>query len=165
MRRFVPSDAARVHEIQSDWDVARMLRMASYPPGRAGLEAWLEEHEAEWLAGTAYRFGLVLDGRIIGCADVDEIRDGAGELGYWLDRAWWGQGLAGEAAAAVREFALGALGLRRLLSGHAVDNPASGRILIRLGFEVAGEEPQWYRSRQAEVAHRRYVLDAPSLTT
>jgi hypothetical protein len=58
-----------------------MLRMASYPPTMDAISSWLSEHEAEWLSGTAYRFAVIYDGRLIGCADVDEIQKGSAEFG------------------------------------------------------------------------------------
>jgi len=159
LRAFTPEDAPRVLEIQSDFEVTRMLAIPAYPPSLDDVTAWLKEHAVEWRAGTAYRFALVAGGRVIGCADVDGIRDGSGELGYWLDRGHWGQGLASEAAGAVHGFATGTLGLRRLRAGHATDNPASGRILVRLGFRWIEDRTRWYRSRGAEVARRHYVFE------
>lgn len=158
LRRMTAADAPRVHEIQSNWNVTRMLRMASFPPTLDEIHRWLAGHEDEWLSGTAYRFALVADERVIGCADVDEIASDSGDLGYWLDEAYWGRGLAGEAAGAVRDFALGTVGLKRLLSGHAADNPASGRILTKLGFRWIGDATTWSRSRQEQIIHRKYEL-------
>jgi RimJ/RimL family protein N-acetyltransferase len=160
LRAFRPDDAERVFEIQSDFEVTRMLAVPAYPPVLGDVVDWLREHAVEWRAGTAYRFAVVADGRVIGCADVDGIRDGSGELGYWLDRDYWGQGLASEAAAAVHGFAIRNLGLRRLSAGHAADNPASGRILARLGFRLVADRTLFYRSRGADVARRQYVFDA-----
>jgi ribosomal-protein-alanine N-acetyltransferase len=158
LRAFTSEDVQRVFDIQSDFEVTRMLAIPAYPPALDDIAAWLRDHAVEWQAGTAYRFAVVADGRVIGCADVDEIADGAGELGYWLDRAYWGRGLASEAAAAVHGFATDILGLRRLEAGHAADNPASGRILMRLGFRWVGDRTRWYNSRRADVARRHYAF-------
>jgi len=158
LRRMTVADAPRVYEIQSNWNVTRMLRMASFPPTLDELRHWLAGHEGEWLSGTAYRFALVVEERIIGCADVDEIASDSGELGYWLDEAYWGRGLASEAAGAVRDFAFGTVGLKRLLSGHAADNPTSGRVLTKLGFCWIGDTTSWSRSRQEQIIHRKYEL-------
>lgn len=84
--------------------------MASYPPTLHGVRHWLSLHEGEWASGTAYRFAMILDEKMIGCAGVDEISSGSGELGYWLDEAYWGRGLASEAAEAVLKFALEIVG-------------------------------------------------------
>ena len=66
------------------------------------------------------------------------------------------RGFASEAAEAMRHFAIETVGLRRLLSGHAIDNPASGHILIKLGFRPTGETEVWSQSRQETVLHKTY---------
>jgi RimJ/RimL family protein N-acetyltransferase len=138
-----------------------MLRLADYPPRADEMGLWLAEARAEWDQGIAFRFTVIKDGTVIGCADVDEVRDGWGELGYWLDEAFWGAGLASEAAAAVRDFAFRALKLEGLGSGHAADNPASGRVLRKLGFTHVGNERRWSKPRSAEIEQRLYRLERP----
>jgi RimJ/RimL family protein N-acetyltransferase len=158
LRGLADTDAARLCEIQSNWNVTRMLRLATYPPDPQSIRSWLLGHCGEWERGTAYRFAVLLDGDVIGCADIDEIADGCGDLGYWLDEQFWGQGLASEAAGALLRFALDDLGLGRLRSGHAADNPASGRVLEKLGFRFVGETTKWSRPRGREIVHLSYEL-------
>lgn len=158
LRRFRASDAERVTEITSNWNVARMLRLAPYPQTVEEKRAWLVSHEAEWVAGEAYRFAVIEGGVLVGCADVDEIATGRNEIGYWLDEACWGRGLATEAATAVRNFALGTLNLDRLTSGHAFDNPESGHVLEKLGFRWIEDATVWSLPRRAEIVQRRYAL-------
>jgi ribosomal-protein-alanine N-acetyltransferase len=158
LRPFTPADAERIVEIRSNWNVSRMLRLAPYPPGLGEACEWLQTHAAEWAVGTAYRFAVVAEGRLIGCADVDEIEDGCGELGYWLDEAAWGRGYASEAAAAVRDFAFGLLGLDLLASGHAFDNPGSGRVLEKLGFGRLNDTTVWSQPRGAAILQHRFEL-------
>ena len=159
LRRFVAADAERVTEITSNWNVARMLRLAPYPQSVEEKRAWLVSHETEWLAGEAYRFAVILDGVVIGCADVDERSSGRNEIGYWFDEACWGRGFATEAATAVRDFAFGPLGLEFLTSGHAADNPESGHVLEKLGFRWTDDTTVWSLPRQAEIVQRRYRLE------
>jgi ribosomal-protein-alanine N-acetyltransferase len=162
LRPFEVSDAARVTEIGSVWEVARMLRMAPWPTSLEINRAWLATHAAEWRAGTAYRFAIVHRGRLIGCVDVDEIEAGEGVLGYWLAPAAWGQGFALEAARAAVRFTFERVGLQRLRSGHALDNPASGRVLLRLGFAPTGETRVWSRPRGEEIRQLTYSLGRPA---
>lgn len=159
LRRFLASDAERVSEITANWNVARMLRLAPYPQSVEEKRAWLVGHEADWIAGEAYRFALIEDGRLIGCADIDEIGAGLNEIGYWLDEPCWGRGLATEAATAVVAFALGPLNLTRLTSGHVFDNPGSGHVLEKLGFRWFEDTTVWSLPRQAKIVQRRYALD------
>ena len=162
LRRFLVSDAERVTEITANWNVARMLRLAPYPPTVDEKRAWLASHEAAWIGGEAYRFAVIENGVLIGCADVDERPSGRNEIGYWLDEPCWGRGLATEAATAVRDFAFGVLGLDRLTSGHAFDNPASGHVLEKLGFRWTDDTTVWSLPRQAPIVQRRYAMIRPN---
>ncbi|MEU2512467.1 GNAT family N-acetyltransferase [Streptomyces syringium] len=56
------------------------------------------------------------------------------ELGWRLGRAFWGSGLATEAARAALHFALRERGLARVVSVHTVGNDASERIMRKLGM-------------------------------
>ena len=85
-------------------------------------------------------------------AGLEVTADGV-ELGYTLARAWWGRGLATEAARLCVAAAFGPLELPRLLAVADVDNPASARVLTRLGFVEDAEVIAYGR------AHRRFVLE------
>ncbi len=75
--------------------------------------------------------------RLVGGIALDETGKGV-ELGYWIARAYWGLGFATEAGQAVVDIADKALRLPRLIAGHFADNPASARVLRKLGFEPSG---------------------------
>lgn len=158
MRPTHAADADRAVEIQADWEVARMLRMAPFPPDRQEIGRWFADHPREWSAGEAYRFAVEREARMIGMVDIDEIADRQGSLGYWFDRDSWGRGYACEAARAVTRFAFEEAGLLKLTSGHAHDNEASGRVLTKLGFIPLDTVPCFSRSRGENIMQHRYIL-------
>jgi RimJ/RimL family protein N-acetyltransferase len=97
--------------------------------------------------------------RLIGGTGLSD-RDGEAELGYWLARDAWGQGYATEACRAVVNMARHSARLPRLVSGHFIDNPASGNVLVKLGFRPTGEiEPRESVARGVAVPCRLYELD------
>jgi len=159
LRPFEVADAERVVAIQANWQVARMLRLAPWPVTLEATRVWLADHRREWLEGSAFRFAIERAGRVIGCADLNEIAGGRGDLGYWLDEAEWGCGLATEAGAAVVRFAFDAIGLEGIVSGHASDNIGSGKVLEKLGFLPAGEIELWSIPRGGTITQKRYRLD------
>ncbi|HEV2503189.1 MAG TPA: GNAT family N-acetyltransferase [Mesorhizobium sp.] len=159
LRPTIAADADQAFAIQSDWDVTRMLRMASFPPDLEEIRQWFHDQPREWLAGEAYRFAVEQDGRMIGLVDIDEIAGGVGSLGYWFDRAAWGQGFAVEAARSPVRFAREDAGLEGLKSGHAADNVASGRVLAKLGFCFIDTVEVFSRSRGEMIDQRRYALN------
>lgn len=97
--------------------------------------------------------------RIIGCIGIHDDRDGP-EFGYWLTPDAWGRGYATEAGKAVVEAARHALPMRRLAAGYFVENPASGRVLRKLGFRETGRrEPRFCLARGHDVEAVRVELD------
>ncbi|MFO6445544.1 GNAT family N-acetyltransferase [Erythrobacter sp. NE805] len=105
------------------------------------------------------------DAAVVGCIGFGPISDaandpGAPELGYWIARDHWGQGYATEAGAAVLAIAA-ILGHRELSASHFLDNPASGKVLRKLGFEPTGlVQERWScgRGGHAPTALYRKVL-------
>ncbi len=160
LRPTEPGDAQRMAQIQSNWKVTRMLRLAPWPATEAAMAAWADLHGKEWAAGTAYRFAVLLDGVMIGAADIDDIKGDEGEIGYWFDEPYWGQGFAREAAAALMDFAIQTVKLKRIVAGHNAENPASGAVLKRLGFHFVGDTLKFSKPQGAEVPYRMYAYEA-----
>jgi ribosomal-protein-alanine N-acetyltransferase len=157
LRPTCVDDVDRAFEIQTDWEVTRMLSLASFPPDRQEMERWFADHPHEWVSGHAYRFAVILEEKMVGLVDIDGIREREGDLGYWFDRATWGRGYAFEAAHAVTGFAVRDAGLVKLKAGHAHDNPASGRILTKLGFKCLDAIELFSRPRNEYISQCRYV--------
>lgn len=76
--------------------------------------------------------------RLVGSCGLKPVAPGAVEMGYWVARADWNRGFATEAGAAVIDIAR-TLRLARIEAAHFVDNPASGRVLEKLGFRDTGQ--------------------------
>jgi RimJ/RimL family protein N-acetyltransferase len=103
--------------------------------------------------------------RLIGGIGLHD-QNGEAEIGYWLTRDVWGQGYATEAGQAVVSMARDSLRLRRLVSGHFVDNPASGRVLTKLGFHPTGQTvPRECRARGTTALCKLYELDFSEVRT
>jgi RimJ/RimL family protein N-acetyltransferase len=97
-------------------------------------------------------------GRVVGSAGLGE-HQGEAEVGYWIARPYWGRGYATEAAGGVLEVAR-LLGYSRVNAGHFDDNPASGRVLRKLGFVPTGvTRSRLSCARGEEVAAHEYALD------
>lgn len=66
------------------------------------------------------------------------------EIGYWLGVPFWNQGYATEAARALLAFAFRDASLNRVFATHFSDNPASGRVMQKLGMTYEGVLRQHY---------------------
>ena len=81
------------------------------------------------------------EGRLAGQVTIDNIVRGAmrsGHLGYWIDRAVAGRGMASLAVALVCDHAFGPIGLHRLQADIRPENGPSQRLVKRLGFAQEG---------------------------
>src|SRR5499426_2459184 len=128
LRPFRAADAPEFARLAGEWAVASMTSDIPYPFSAAQAMGWLRPVRGE------ARFAIDLDGQLIGGAGYYRRPSGVAELGFWLGRPWWGQGLATEAARAVLAHGIRDRRLPAFSSAHFVDNPASGRVLSKLGF-------------------------------
>jgi RimJ/RimL family protein N-acetyltransferase len=60
-------------------------------------------------------------------------------MGYWIGKPYWGMGYATEAARALILHAFHKERFDYLTVGHFKENPASARVIAKLGFEPSGE--------------------------
>lgn len=130
-------DAAALTAAIAHPAVVGNLARVPWPYGLADAEAFLARSNAD-----GERFCLIFahegpNPRLIGGIGLAPDGD-AQELGYWLTPSAWGRGYATEAARAMLDNARYSLRLARFTAGHFVDNPASGRVLAKLGFRVTG---------------------------
>lgn len=104
-------------------------------------EQWIAGHKAA-LAGETEVTYAVIDsetGELVGAIGLSLIMEHRrAELGYWIGVPYWGRGYGTEAANAVLRVAFEDLGLHRVLSRHFLRNPASGRVLQKIGMRQEG---------------------------
>jgi RimJ/RimL family protein N-acetyltransferase len=136
LRPPVWADAAAVIAICGDWEVARRLSRVPHPYGFLDFRLFLEQ-----VVAREQTWAIVLreTNELAGVIGLAPHQDGeSAELGYYIDRAHWNQGLATEAGRAVVRLGFEDIGYPRLTSGYHADNPASGRVLAKLGFKPIG---------------------------
>ena len=147
LRPFVLEDA---------WDVERLAGMREiadttlniphpYPVGAA--TRWIETHAPAWTAGTGVTYAIVEtgDGKLAGVVSLMQIHREhlRAELGYWIAVDRWNKGFATEASEALVHFGFNTIGLHRIESTHFVCNPASGKVMQKLGMHQEGIARDW----------------------
>lgn len=142
LRPFQLSDAAAVCTLAGDVDVARNTLNIPHPYAEDDALSWisnqdrlLERREAVTYAVTLRREARDVVGAVGLILDLPHER---AELGYWVGRPWWGRGYATEAARAVVRWGFHHLDLHRIHASHFPRNPASGRVLRKLGMRHEG---------------------------
>jgi RimJ/RimL family protein N-acetyltransferase len=140
LRCPVEDDASAVIAIAGDWQVARRLGRMPHPYTADDFRFFIER-----IVPTEHTWAIIVrqTGQLVGVIGLVPDDDSkSAELGYYLGRPHWGQGLATEAAQLVVHYSREAKVYARLTSRHHVDNPASGRVLAKLGFRQVGYSDQ-----------------------
>jgi RimJ/RimL family protein N-acetyltransferase len=137
LRPYAEADIAELLPLIGTREVAATTLRIAHPYTEQDARDFLklaEEPGRLWLAAT-----LRSDGRQIGGIGlrVDEQHQHA-ELGYWLGAPYWGQGYATAAAREMLRYGFEDLKLHRIFASHFKHNPASGKILRKLGMRHEG---------------------------
>ena len=154
-----PDDADAIYQGINDFEVVSMLARTPWP--------YLLEHAASFVTSAAgldqtagREFSIVhrVHGLIGGCGFHSSPGERFVQMGYWVARAHWGQGYATEAAEAALLWARDGWGRRAVGAGHFVENPASGRVLVKVGMLYTGVvAPLRCEARGAEFPARKLV--------
>ena len=158
LRPFRLEDAPDLFEWVSDPIVNRYMPYALYTD-LAQARDWIA-HISE--ADNEFAFQLKDGGKVIGGGSID-LNDEceAYELGYNLNRAYWGKGYATEAAKALIRWAYEALGAREFVAAHATANTASGNVLRKCGYQLEryGQYSRYDGSEIFDASFYRMRLD------
>lgn len=163
LRPVFEEDWRDVYIAINDEAIVRMLARAPWPYREEDAQSWVSQPtnpgSARFLITQPGKWGS----RLVGCIGFDDMGDGP-EVGYWIARPFWGRGFATEAGRAVVEIAR-MMGIERLVAGHLIDNPASGKVLEKIGFRPTGEtRMQFSLGRGQEAMSRRYVNELAAST-
>lgn len=152
-------DAPALADAIAHPQVANMLTRVPWPYGKADAEQFLSDPHQPQAPKALIFLRTAGKPKLIGGIGLNAAEGGM-ELGFWIAPAYWGLGFATEAGRAVVAMARHTLRLPELRAAHFIDNPASGRVLRKLGFERTGHAaPRTSQARRAEVLAVEYSVD------
>jgi [ribosomal protein S5]-alanine N-acetyltransferase len=142
LRPLTRRDAAALHRLAGKREIADTTISVPHPYSLRLARQWITDTADLYAKGKVAVFAITPkpDGMLsgtIGLRDIDTDHSLA-EMGFWVAVESWGQGYATEAARAVLSFGFEQLGLNRIYAHHMVRNPASGRVLARIGMMREG---------------------------
>jgi RimJ/RimL family protein N-acetyltransferase len=158
------ADADDVQQLASDRAIADTTLNIPHPYEDGFAERWIGNHRDWFECGQQAVFAVILKAsparaneprhlsaaKLIGAvALLIQPDDQRAELGYWIGMPYWNQGYCTEAARAAIDFGFQQLGLNRIYAHHFVRNPASGRVLQKLGMTHEGRLRQHVRKWDA----------------
>lgn len=141
LRPFALTDAPDVERLAGDREVAANTLNIPHPYDQATAELWISTHEVSYEVGQQVTFAIAdrvtqaLMGAVSLTINTEHER---AELGYWLGKEFWGCGYGTEAAAAVLRYAFEVRQVNRVFACHFTRNPASGRVMQKIGMRYEG---------------------------
>ena len=153
-------DAPALHAAIADEGIVRNLASAPWPYRLEDAEAFLATRRKDSEPAMLIFRRTPGAPELVGSVGFGRRPGGEIEFGYWIARPFWGQGYATEASRAAIEAARQSLRLKKLSAGHFLDNPASGRVLEKIGFRPLGiVAPRFSAGRRDTAPCRLFELD------
>jgi len=137
LRPGFPEDAPALAAAIADQAIACNLASVPWPYSMRDAEAYLASPRDPILPSLLIFERGSGAPQLAGACGLGRRASGSVEIGYWIGRPFWGRGYATEACRALIDIAR-TLGLPNLEGSHFLDNPASARVLEKLGFESLG---------------------------
>jgi ribosomal-protein-alanine N-acetyltransferase len=141
LRPFAASDAGDLQRWVGNFEVADTTLNIPHPYPDGAAEKFIAAQPGMYARKEAVLFALTFksDGRLMGGMGIHVMKKHhRGELGYWIARPFWNQGYATEAGRAVLEFGWTHWSLHKIDATHLVRNPASGRVMEKIGMVQEG---------------------------
>ncbi len=143
------------------WEARRPAGQPDVVESKRAFEARCEAVERERTNGSAYRFGVFVDGAFAGEMNLGSVQRGAFQnvyVGYWIDEIWAGMGLTPEALVVALRFAFEELGLHRVQVSIIPRNAASRRVVEKLGLRNEGIAQRYLEINGVWEDHVRYAI-------
>ena len=143
LRLFQPDDAPAVQRLASAYEVALNTLSIPHPYPDGAAEEWIAHNEKQFEEGKMVNLAIVVreTGELAGSVGlVLKPEHDKAEIGYWIGVPYWGRGYATEAGRAVVGHAFEGLGLNRVHAEVFARNPASARVLQKIGMRHEGTQ-------------------------
>jgi ribosomal-protein-alanine N-acetyltransferase len=141
LRPFELADSPVVRKLAGAKSVASTTLRIPHPYEKGMAEKWIRTHKRSFERRKAVVYAIVRrkTGKLIGAIGLElSMRNESAELGYWIGNRHWNRGYATEAAEVMLMYGFTELCLNRIQAHHMTRNPASGRILEKIGMKREG---------------------------
>ena len=136
LRPFDSEDAKDIQKLAGNRKVSEATRNIPYPYKDGIAEEWISNHVSCWKnrTGAIYAVTEKISKKLFGAVSLVEINGAAAKLGYWMGEPYWDKGYSTEAAKALLQFAFTGMGVKKVIAEHLSSNPASGRVMEKIGM-------------------------------
>lgn len=136
LRPVQPDDAEAMFDYLRDEETVRFITV---PPVKTVTEVIENSIQSYFMLDPIGKLAIVYDQKMIGTIDLrlNEAHRQA-EIGYVLNKRYWGQGIMPEAAQAILAVGFDQLQLVRIFSEHDTRNPKLGWVMTKIGMQQEG---------------------------
>jgi [ribosomal protein S5]-alanine N-acetyltransferase len=149
LRPFKLADAQNVQRLAGAWEIADTTLNIPHPYEDGMAEQWIASLQPRYEDGSHFTVAITLKqgGALLGAMSLMSINAAfaRAELGYWVGKPYWGQGVATETARELLRYGFEKLHLNRIFAFHITRNPASGRVMQKTGMLYEGRLRQHVR--------------------
>lgn len=142
LRAFNNADAGRVQTLAGEFEIADTTLSIPHPYGDGVAEEWIKTHAENFENRKSLTLAICLadSNSVIGAVGLMNLnpQHQNAELGYWIGKPYWNRGYCTEACLRVLEFGFQELDLHRIYAHHMTRNPASGKVLTKIGMKHEG---------------------------
>jgi len=141
LRPFTLDDVDAVQKLASAREVALNTLTIPHPYTKQDARDWITPQQEHFQEGLESTFAITLksSGDLIGAIGLVMKKEyQIAEMGYWIGKPYWNHGYCSEAAQEILRFGFQNLALHRIFAQHFARNPASGRVLEKIGMQYEG---------------------------
>lgn len=169
LRILKKSDARSIYQHVKDYEIYRYTSVIPHPYYLKHAIGFIPKTHKEMKAKTGYVLGMEdpKNGKIVGMISLMKIdpKNKNAELGYWLGKKYWGQGITSESVSMMLGFGFRKLKLAKIYARVMHPNKASARVLCKSGFKPEGigrrhifKDGRWYDELRFGLLKEEYSI-------
>lgn len=157
LRTPMKADAAQIAVLANDYEICSQTASLPYPLDLEKATQWLVDTQDD------IHFIITCESQPVGSIRAKPSSSKSSfkevQLSYWLAKSYWGQGYMTEAVIFMIDHLFAQHGFDVIKADHAQDNPASGKVLEKVGFQLCGPIVCYSKARDMDVPCWEYRLD------
>lgn len=140
LRKFKMSDAKSVQKMAGEKAIYETTLNIPHPYEDGVAENWIGSHLENFKEKKSLTFAVIdkKEKKLVGAIGLAFMRYNKAEIGYWIGKDFWDKGYCTEAGKALVDYAFSNLGMNKIIGRHLFINPASGRVMQKLGMTKEG---------------------------
>ncbi len=131
------SDVDEIARHCNNPNISKYLANVPFPYTKADAIWWVKHSEEQNQTGALVNFAIrkKQSNLLIGTIGlIPNMLHKKANVGYWLGEEYWNKGFMTEALTALIRFSFKQLNLNKVYASHFIENPASGKVLLKSGM-------------------------------